>query len=127
MKSDNEPALTSWIESWSTLRAMKSGSRMMIENSLVGSSKSSGIVETAIKSVQERIRTLRSAIEEQRATDVAVDRRTCQTLADKVRNRSRRQIGVRATEREIRESAGLVLLQKESCGRGDEQEVSLES
>ena len=33
VKSDNEPALTSLIKSWSTLRATKSGSRMIIENS----------------------------------------------------------------------------------------------
>ena len=33
VKSDNEPALTSLIASWSTMRAMTSGSRMIIENS----------------------------------------------------------------------------------------------
>ena len=48
VKSDNEAALSSLIESWSTLRAVKSGSRMIIENSLVGRSKSNGIVERAI-------------------------------------------------------------------------------
>ena len=64
VKSDNEPALTSLIESWSTLRAMRSGWRMIIENSLVGSSKSNGTVERAIQFVQGMIRTIRSAIEE---------------------------------------------------------------
>ena len=64
VKSDNEPALTSLIESWSTLRAMKSGPRMIIENCLVGSSKSTGIVQRAIQSVRRMIRTTRSAIEE---------------------------------------------------------------
>ena len=49
VKSDNEPALTS-------------GSRMIVENSPVGSSKSNGIVERAIQSVQEMIRTIRSDI-----------------------------------------------------------------
>ena len=63
VKSDNEPALTSLIESWSALRALESGSRMIIENTLVGSSKSNGIVERAIQSVQRMIRTIRSAIE----------------------------------------------------------------
>ena len=48
VKSDNEPTLTSLIASWSTMRAMKSGSRMIIESSPVGSSKSNGIVERAI-------------------------------------------------------------------------------
>ena len=57
MKSDNETALTSMNESWSTLRAMKSGSRMIIEGSLVTSSKRNGIV-------QGMTRTIHSAIEE---------------------------------------------------------------
>ena len=53
VKSDNKPPLTSFIESWrSTLRAMKSGSRMIMENRPVGSSESNGIVERAIQSVQ---------------------------------------------------------------------------
>ena len=63
VKSDNEPALTSLVASWSTMRAMTSGSRMIIENSPVGSSKSNGIVERAIQSVQGMIRTMRSDIE----------------------------------------------------------------
>ena len=45
------------------MRAITSGSRMIIENSPVGSSKSNGIVERAIQSVQEMIRTIRSDIE----------------------------------------------------------------
>ena len=52
VKSDSEPALTSLIESWSTMRAMTSGARMIIENSFVGRSKSNGIVLSAIQSVQ---------------------------------------------------------------------------
>ena len=40
VKSDKEPALTSLIASWSTMRAMTCGSRMIVENSPVGSSKS---------------------------------------------------------------------------------------
>ena len=64
VKSDNEPAVTSLIKSWSTLGAMKSGSRMIIGSSLVGSSKSNGSVERAIQSVQGMIRAICSAIEE---------------------------------------------------------------
>ena len=56
MKSDNKPALTSLIESCSTLRAMKIGSRMIIENSPVGGLNSDGVVERAILSVQGMIR-----------------------------------------------------------------------
>ena len=63
VKSDNEPAVTILIALWSTMRAMTSGSRMIIENSPVGSSKSNGIVERAIQSVQGMIRTIRSDIE----------------------------------------------------------------
>ena len=54
VKSDNEPVLTSLVASWSTMRAMTTGSRMIIENIPVGSSKSNGIVERAIQSVQGR-------------------------------------------------------------------------
>ena len=61
--SDNEPALTSLVASWSTMRAMTSESRMIIENSPVGSSKSNGIVERAIQSVQGMIRMIRNDIE----------------------------------------------------------------
>ena len=71
VKSESEPTLTSSIESWSTLIAMKSGSTMIIENSPVGSSKSNGIVERTIQPVQGVIRTIREAIEEK--WDVKVD------------------------------------------------------
>ena len=60
-KSDNEPALTNLVESWRTLRAMERVSRMIIETSPLDSSKSNGIVERAIQSVQG---TIRSASEE---------------------------------------------------------------
>ena len=49
------------VTSWSTLRVVKSGSRMITENS----SKSKGTVERAIQSVQRMIRTKRSASEGQ--------------------------------------------------------------
>ena len=65
VESDNEPALTSLTQSWSTLRAMKSGSGMTIQNSPFGSWNGNGIVERAIQSGQGVIRTLRSTIEEQ--------------------------------------------------------------
>ena len=53
VKSDSEPTLASLIESSRT-------------NSAVGSSKSNGIVERSIQSVQGMIRTIRTAIEEHR-------------------------------------------------------------
>ena len=58
--SDNEPALASFIESWSHLRAMKGGLR----NSPVGSSKRNGTVERAVQSAQRVVRTLRSSLED---------------------------------------------------------------
>ena len=64
VKSDNEPELTSLIVSWSTLKAMKSGTRTIVENSPVGCSKSTGVVERATHSAQGLIRTIRSDIEE---------------------------------------------------------------
>ena len=64
VKSDSEPASTSLIVSWSTLRGMKRGLRIVSESGPVGSSKSNGIVERAIQSVQGMVRTTRSAIEE---------------------------------------------------------------
>ena len=63
VKWDNEPALTSLIASLSTMRAMTCGSRMIIENSPVGSSRSNGIVVRAIQSVQGMIRTIGTDIE----------------------------------------------------------------
>ena len=93
--------------------------RMIIENSLVGTSKRNGIVERAIQSVQGMIRKIRSAM--------AVDRRTNGILVDVVRSRPRWQNGVWATERKISKGKSLVNSPKESRGRGDEQEVRLES
>ena len=53
VKSDSEPTLASLIESSRT-------------SSAVGSSKSNGIVERSIQSVQGMIRTIRTAVEEHR-------------------------------------------------------------
>ena len=64
VKSDNEAALTSLIETWSVMRAMRGGLRIIVENSSVGSLTSNGIIEKAIQSVQGMIRTIRSDIEE---------------------------------------------------------------
>ena len=60
VRSDNEPAVTSFTEPWSKLRAVKGGSRMCVEKCPAGSSKSNATVERTIESVQGMIRTLRS-------------------------------------------------------------------
>ena len=64
VKSDNEAALTSLIETRSMMEAMRGGLRIIVENSVVGRSKSNGNVESAIQSVQMMIRTIRNDIEE---------------------------------------------------------------
>ena len=64
VKSDNEPALVSLVEAWSRERAIKGGGRMVVEHSPVHSSKSNGVVERAVQSVQGMIRTMRSALED---------------------------------------------------------------
>ena len=61
--SDSDSAL-SLTASWNALRAMSSGSRMIIENSPVGSSKSNGIVERAIQSVPGKVKTVRIETDE---------------------------------------------------------------
>ena len=109
-KTDNELALTSLIASWSTMRAMTSGSRMIIENCPVGNLKSNGIVVRAIQSVQGMIRTIRR----NDAFNLAVDRTTRKILVDEVRGRTRW---------EDRAPRAWHLL-KESCGIGSEHERS---
>ena len=108
--SDNELALTSLIASWSTMRAMTSGSRMIIENCPVGNLKSNGIVVRAIQSVQGMIRTIRR----NDAFNLAVDRTTRKILVDEVRGRTRW---------EDRAPRAWHLL-RESCGIGREHEMS---
>ena len=94
MKSDNEPSLTSLIETWTTWTATKGGSRIIIEDSPVESSKSNGVIDRAIQSVQGMIGTIRSAIEEKWMEDrcdscrMAVDRRASWMFLNEVRSRS---------------------------------------
>ena len=64
VKSDNEPALVSLVETWGRERAIKGGKRMVVEHSPVHSSKSNGVVERAVQTVQGMIRTMRSALED---------------------------------------------------------------
>ena len=52
VESDNEAALTSLIETRSIMGAMPGGLRIVVENSVVGRSKSNGNVGSAIQSVQ---------------------------------------------------------------------------
>ena len=64
VKSDNEAALTSLVETRSMMEAMRGGLTIIVENSVVERSKSNGIVQSAIQSVPMMIRTIRNEIEE---------------------------------------------------------------
>ena len=72
VKSDNEPALISLVEAWRRLRPVKGGGKMVVEHSPVHSSKSNGVVERSIQTVQGMIRTMRSALEEKWGVKLAV-------------------------------------------------------
>ena len=63
VKSDNELALTSLIEKWSTLRAMKGGSRVIVASNPLARMKSNRNMERAIQSFQGMVKTLRSSLE----------------------------------------------------------------
>ena len=64
LKSDNQPTLVAVGDAVARLRAAKGGKRMVVENSPVYSSKSNGVVERAIQSVQGVVRTMGSCVEE---------------------------------------------------------------
>ena len=73
---------------------------MIVENFPVGSSKSKGIVESAIRSVQGMIRTIRNSLEEECGEKIgivhhlALDCRACRIPVVEGRSRSRRMDGV---------------------------------
>ena len=129
VESNNEPGLKSLIASWSTMRAMTSGSRTSAENSPAGSPKSDGIDERAIQSAQGMIRTIRSDIEglwggEDRcdACHLAVDCRARGIFVDEVRGWSRWKNPRTRVERQVGKEYKPCRSPKESCGRGNEQE-----
>ena len=64
VKTDNEPALVAVVDHIGRLRAAKGGVGVVVEHSPVHSSKSNGLIERAVQSVQGVVRTLRSAVED---------------------------------------------------------------
>ena len=103
---------------------------MIIENS-PGSSKSHGIVERAIQSVQGMIRTIRNAIGEKWKVKADVTHSVWQWTVQHVGFLLIRfeacRAGRTADERLKWKSAKVQGFRKESSGRVDEQEVRLES
>ena len=61
MKSDNEPALKVLVENVGRLRAAHGAGRMNIENSPAYSSRSNGVIERGVQTVQGQLRVMRSA------------------------------------------------------------------
>ena len=63
LKSDQEPAMKAVLSEVSRHRAAAGGGRTVIEHSAVEDSKGNGVVERAVKSIEEQIRVARSALE----------------------------------------------------------------
>ena len=62
-KSDQEPAITSIVSEVGRIRAASGGGRYIVESSPVGSSGSNGVVERAIRSVEQQVLVLKDALE----------------------------------------------------------------
>ena len=63
LKSDQDPARKAVLGEVSRHRAAAGGGRTVIEHSAVEDSKSNGVVERAVKSIEGQIRVARSALE----------------------------------------------------------------
>ena len=64
VKTDNEPALMAVADDVAKVRASRGARRTLMENSPAYSSKSNGVIERGVQTIQGVVRTLRSAIEE---------------------------------------------------------------
>ena len=62
-KSDQEPAITSIVSEVGRIRAASGGGSYIVESSPVGSSGSNGVVERAIRSVEQQVRVMKDALE----------------------------------------------------------------
>ena len=101
-KSDQEPAITSIVLEVGRIRAASGGGWNIVESSPVGSSGSNGVVERAIRSVEQQVRVMKDALEHRTGMQLTpeapvddVDHRVCWSLAQPLRGRLRRQDGVR--------------------------------
>ena len=64
VKSDQEPAVRALLEEVGEVRAAQGGRKMLTELSPVYSSQRNGVVERAVRSVDQQARALRNALEE---------------------------------------------------------------
>ena len=62
-KSDQEPAIVAIVTEVGRMRAANGAGRYIVESSPVGSSASNGVVERAIRSVEQQVRVMRDAFE----------------------------------------------------------------
>ena len=101
-KSDQEPAITSIVSEVGQIRAASGGGRYIVEFSPVGSSGSNGVVERAIRSVEQQVRVMKDALEHRTGMQLT-PRHPLMTwiteyaghLLNRSRGRPRRQDGVR--------------------------------
>ena len=64
LKTDNEPASVAVADDVAKVRASRGAQPTVMENSPAHSSKSNGVIERGVQTIQGMVRTLRSAIEE---------------------------------------------------------------
>ena len=67
VKSDQEPAIVAVVNEVGRVRAAAGGGKYIVEASPVGSSGSNGVVERAIRSVEQQVRVMRDALEHRTA------------------------------------------------------------
>ena len=64
LKTDNEQVLVAVNDAVAKVRASRGAQRTIMENSPAHSSKSNGVIERGVQTIQGMVRTLRSTIEE---------------------------------------------------------------
>jgi len=73
IKSDNEPALVALVDEVVRVRAARGACKTNVEHSPVKSSKSNGVIERGVQTVQGMMRTMRSALEDRWQTKLEVE------------------------------------------------------
>ena len=71
VKSDQEPAIAAIVSEVGRVRAASGGGRYIVEATPVGSSGSNGVVERAIRSVEQQVRVMKDALEHRTGLQLA--------------------------------------------------------